>query len=273
VKASATPLTKAYFTINECAGWSMLMGSVYRKIGSNSEGTIDHASPAQTKYAEFMLDDHSSGDPTSGTATLIPPAATVLIDTGSNTYTGLQVQIMGQNTLEGYYQIGTLVFGRVLVFGKQYSRGREISFSPGVEVMSQQDGTQRTRRTGDGHRTVNIQWSEGVDTSPLYDSTPSPDYLTARTIGAAGPVSVVPDIPDLMMGVYQLLNGAENPLVYLPSIPRQSGNVWLFNKRSNHMICSLQDEITISNVVGNELTGNTQGEVFRVSTVTAREIV
>ena len=97
--------------------------------------------------------------------------------------------------------------------------------------------------------------------------------MTARTIGAAGPVSVVPDIPDLMMGVYQLLNGAENPLVYLPSIPRQSGNVWLFNKRSNHMICSLQDEITITNVVGNELTGNTQGEVFRVSTVTAREIV
>ena len=36
---------------------------------------------------------------------------------------------------------------------------------------------------------------------------------------------------------------------------------------------ALQDDITITNVLGDELTGNTKGEVFRVSTVTAREIV
>jgi hypothetical protein len=269
-----------YFFHHECAGWYAIMGDgdnlAIRKIRTNTEGAFKLSGG---KLATITLDGVDGTEPTSGTLEIVPTSITVLImlngPTNNRTAKSFGIRIGAQDTMEQYFQIGTLAFGEIVIPGKQYSRGRSIRFESGVEIDERIDGSYFTRSTGNDGRLIRVAWSDGVDISDLYTTDADPNYFQASTTAGAEPVAAFNDVPDMMMGFIRYLEGPSNPLVYLPYFDKSessSTDVQIFNRYSNHMLAVLNDDVTITNVLGDEWNGIGTGEVQRVATILLREI-
>lgn len=269
-----------YLFHHECSGWYAIMTSgdniAIRKIRTNTEGAFKLAGG---KLAVITLDGVDGTEPTSGTLQIVPTSITVLMmlngPTNNRTAKSFGIRISQQDTMEQYFQIGTLAFGEIVIPGKQYSRGRSIRFESGVEVDERIDGSYFTRSTGNDGRLIRVAWSDGVDISDLYSYDTEPNYFTASTTAGAEPVAAFNDVPDMMMGFIRYLEGPSNPLVYLPYFDKSespSTDVQIFNRYSNHMLAVLNDNVTIENVLGDEWNGLGSGEVQRVATIILREI-
>jgi hypothetical protein len=94
-----------------------------------------------------------------------------------------------------------LGFGELLVPGRQYSRGRTISFDAGVQENERNDGTLYTRDTGNSGRRVRVAWVDGVDISDLYEVDAVPDYWVGTSSSGAEAIAALNDVPDLMIGL------------------------------------------------------------------------
>jgi hypothetical protein len=104
-----------------------------------------------------------------------------------------------------------------------------------------------------------------------------PDYWIGTSSSGAEAIAALNDVPDLMIGLARHLNGSQNPLVYLPYLDKSTGSQdnQLFNRYSNHMLCLLDGNVQIENVLGDEWnnrTTSTQGELMRIATINLREV-
>jgi hypothetical protein len=273
-----------YLFFNECAGWYARLTNggttKVRKVRTNSEGVFA-LTGTNTKYAVLQLEGIDGTEPTSGTLELIPDRCTVVVNLrGTANYReakGFAINIEQQYTLEEYFTIGTLGFGELLVPGRQYSRGRTISFTAGVQENQRNDGTLYTRDTGNSGRNVRVGWVEGVDISDLYEVDAVPDFFVGTTSSGAEAIAALNDVPDMMIGLARHLNGSQNPLVYLPYLDKSTGSQdnQLFNRYSNHMLCVLEGDVQIENVLGDEWNNRStsvQGELMRIATINLREV-
>ena len=239
-----------------------------RKLRTNSEGVFSNS--ATTKKAVLQIDEPDNTDPTSGTMYLVPNSCSVIADLQGNSGAAIRLTITAQQTAENYLMMGNLSIGSVVIPAYQYSRGRSITFDSGVEVETQLDGTQRTRDHQAQGRSFRISWSEGVDITDLFVDPASPNYYTATTAGASNPIAAIGSAPTAMSGIIKYLKGPVTPLVYFPRIQRMGAptTTLLLNRRMQHALCTLDGEISIENVLGNEL----ENEVMRVATVQLREV-
>jgi hypothetical protein len=76
-----------------------------------------------------------------------------------------------------------------------------------------------------------------------------------------------------MLGLARKLAGSRDPVVYLPAIDyaATSGDeTRVLTSRQASMLCTLDSDISIDHVVGDEFSST--GEVFRVASVTLKEI-
>jgi hypothetical protein len=186
-----------------------------------------------------------------------------------NVFAGLRIIITSDWTAEGYFKIGTMVAGPLVITSPQYGRGRTIEFSANVLESESTNGTLYTRKQGQGGRIVRISWTDGVDTSALNASSARPNhysYFTGSPIAAAG------SAPTSMMGLIAYINGASEAVVYLPSIETFPSGVVKYNRYHEHMLCTLGNTVQIDHVIGDELLDATQGEVFRIATILLREV-
>ena len=282
IQSSATSgtINHPYFFYNECKGWRVKLddgaGNVkFRKIASNSEGPFIVTS---SKYAVLTLEGIDGTEPTSGTATIIPDSCTVLIyldnvATSWRDTKAIGIEISSQETVERYFQIGLLTAGPMFIPGRQYSRGRRITEAQGIEDVESLDGTVFSRNTGNNGRSVQIAWADGVDISDLYSENSEPDYWRGSNRGDA--LANVGDAPSALQGFYRYLEGGVHQTVY---VPRFTGSIdgdnvtQVLNRRGDHMTCRITDPVQITNIVGDELQGLGEGEVFRVATIQLDEI-
>ena len=274
VIASAVNANPPYLFAHELAGCYLKLDDganiLVRKIRTNSSGVLSNI---VAKNCVIELSDALSSDFTTGTATIIPNACTIIIDKQGSFSAEYRLKIAAQKTNEMYFKIGMMVFGSIFPFGRQYGRGREISYHSGTEIDISNDGVAHSRNLNNGYREITISWAEGVDTSAFYEADPAPDYLQATTAGSPRPIASLNDIPQFMIGVSRALQGGQSPIVYIPAFQPQTATTWIINRYNDHVLCRISDSITLENVVGNELTGSNQGEVFRVSALTMREII
>ena len=269
---SSTDSNGDFFHYAEAVGWRIMLTSgdatVVRKVKFNSEGVLSNAT---VKQAVFELEDALSGDPTSGSAFLIPDSLTMLFSNIANT-AGYRLNITAQRTREGYFEIGKMVMGPVLYPAHQYGRGRTIQFQADVSSTELSNGILRTNKQGQGGRNIRIAWTEGVDISALFEAQASPNYYTSSTNGAAIPAAAEGSAPTSMLGLVSFIAGSNDALVYLPNIRRTAATEISMNRYHEHMMATMSDDVQIENVVGDELLATGLGEVMRVGTVTLREI-
>jgi hypothetical protein len=270
VRITDTTTDRPFLHYNECAGWYLVMvddedNEYMRKIVTNSEGVLDNTS--QTKTVVFTIEDAQPTDPTSGgECYLVPNACTVLLH-GITDVAGFRIQIPTQHTQTGYFEIGHMVMGPVVIPATQYGRGRTINWEANTDTTTGPNGVQYAKSLGNGGRTVRIAWVDGVDISELYQYTPSPDYYTTKPGGL--PEAAIGSAPTTMYGIVQQMQGANNAVVYLPTIDTTDTQTYdIINRYHDHVMVTLGDDIQIENVIGDE----SQNEVLRVGTVVMREV-
>jgi len=206
-------------------------------------------------------------DPTSGTAYLIPSACTVILN--QNEYAGIRIAIDSQKTAEGRFEIGTAVMGSVVITSPQYGRGRTIGFESNIIESEMPSGTLYTQRRGQGGRVVRVAWTDGVDTSSLFADPASPDTYS---LYSGSPIAARGDAPTTMMGLVQYVDGSADAVVYLPSLEKLPSTHITLNRYHDHVLCTMDRDMQIEHVIGDEGLTDNGGEVFRVSTVTLREV-
>jgi hypothetical protein len=265
----STQANGPYLHHNECHGWSVLLDDgagnvVQRRIQSNGDGVLANTS---SKKAYLTIQGVKATDPTSGTMTLIPSNITVIIN--ENEMSGFRVAISSQKTAEGYFEIGTMVAGPLMITGPQYGRGRTIQIESNVVESTAPNGTVYTSSRGDDGRVVRIAWTDGVDTSALNANQAAPNHYELYT---GQPIAANGSAPTMMMGLIQYVKSSQNAIVYLPHIAVGPSTEIVLNRYHNQILSTIGTEIQIDHVIGDELLDGDRGEVFRVSTVLLREV-
>jgi len=272
-----TNVTKnIYLKYGECVGWraELVDGENKHiiKIVQNSEGLWAKATDAKSAV---LVMDSSLVDPTtlptSGTINLIPDSITIVSElfqaaTGAGEV-AYAIEIPTQDTLEGYYQIGTMVFGSIYFMAPQYQRGRSISYDSNVQSYTTNDGMYYARKMSDGRRTFQVAWTEPVDSRSIYEL--NPDFWQFSPAADSMPVANYGDAVFGMLGIAQYLS-EQKPVVYLPAIPKDEDEdgFFVFNRYYNHSLVRLSGGVTLESVIGEE----EKDEMFRLATVTLIEV-
>ena len=257
---------------NEAQKWRAILEDGEDKhviqILQNTEGVWGNQ--ATNKRAVLTIDTSLTDPatlPSSGSIKLIPVSSTILIDPLSGVNIGdsaLMIEIDQQPTLEGYFQIGTMIYGHVLVMAPQYQRGRIITHEPNLETYETLDGTSYQRKLGDGRKKISLAWTEPIDTTKVIDN--DPDFWRIGT-GATGsiPVASYGDAPMSVIGMSEILSESQR-FVYLPFI-KTGGTFQILNRPMDHLYSRLIGDVSIDSVLGDESVN----EVFRVSTINIEE--
>lgn len=268
IKSTNASATSEYLEIDECKGYSFdFGGGVVRRIAGNTAGYINNTTTS--KRATLFLESFDNSDPTTiGTGYLIPKEICLIKHlAGTTPGAAIRIVIDAQDTVDGFFRIGAF-FAGPFIAPQQYSNGRTITSTPGIEASETQDGVRRTRKVHDGYRNLRIAWTQGVDVSEIYDST-SADFYAATTAGGALPISAPSDTPYTIAGLLRKQDGETKPLVYLPSMPVSVKTEYIANAREELLYGTIQGEISIEHVIGDE----NDSEVFRISTMNIREII
>jgi hypothetical protein len=172
--------------------------------------------------------------------------------------------------------VGTMIVGRVRLFGKQYSRGRGLTFTPAYELAETRAGTRRARALGPTRRAMEMSWDDGVDTSGLNTPGTAPDYYGLGYSGSDG-LTAIADTGRTLAGLIAQTGGAVLPVVVLPAIQQQSSapgttGLQLLNPEA-HLYGRIMTETlrvdSDASVRGQELRD--PGEMVQISTVIVEE--
>ena len=268
IRSTVTSSTGQYIEQDECKGYRVSMGSgIVRTVKSNTSGYLTNTTTS--KRAVLQLSDVKNTDPTTFTGSLIPKEFAIVVHLASATPgAAIRLTLSPQDTAEGYFQIGNLTIGNLIV-PQQYSNGRTITQTTGVLASETQDAVRRVRDVHGGYRIARVAWTQGIDMSDIYDASVSADYYTGTTASGAEPISNPADTPTTMLGLLRTLSGETSPVVYLPQVSVSVRTFELLNQRNQLMLCTIQDDITIEHVLGDE----NETDVYRISTVTLRETI
>jgi hypothetical protein len=195
---------------------------------------------------------------------------TLLLNLEGQKVEALGLRITAQTTLENDFRIGLLHLGAAVIPGKQYQRGRTISISSGTETTETQSGVIYARNYRPSRRIFRIAWTEGIDISELQGDNPDPDYWIAD-VASGQPVAIANDVPDLLQGLLDYLQGEKTPLVYLPLITQTDDPRELLRENEQALVM-LTGDVQVENVLGDELV-TSGGELMRIATLTMQEII
>ena len=256
---------------NEAKDWNIQLGaSDYRTVRGNSSGVL--APGSSSKKPRIFVNDITGSESATPSPHLIPDRFTMVCSV-SDRGAAWGLRIISQRTASNDIRIGSLLFGRVVVPGWKKSNGWTVSQS--IESISETstDGTVYSRLLGPGGRILRIAWSDLVNTTDLEGTSADPDYWKASS-ATGGAVAALGDVGESLQGIFREL-GSTTPLVWIPEITRSASSGAddrLYNRRSQHMLCTINaEEITTEQVVG-DVNNTDQGPAIRVSTIPLREV-
>jgi len=225
-----------YYARDELAG-SYFVVSVgsgdTRTIIGNTEGHWSRGSSVAEKRCVIYLDD-AEMDGTELTAGLT--GAIVHRDTityvhlrGNNTFRGYKLTLNDSAVSAvdappgGKFRVGVAVVGPIAVFGKRQDAEYSVARSAQVETEELTDGTMRTRILAPSRRTVVVNFGDGTDVTTARGPA-DPDYVSGTTSSGAEPIAHNRDVPLMIDGLLDELDGASSLVVYCPNIPAGAGS-------------------------------------------------
>ncbi len=274
IRGENTATNQPYFRYNECAGWRVRIqvgaeDYTWRTVVSNSEGKFGGTATG-TKQAVLLLDSAVSIPGANANIDLVPNSMTLLINLNGQKVEALGLRIPAQTTLENDFRIGLMHIGAVVIPGKQYQRGRTISISSGTETTETQSGVIYARNYRPSRRLFRIAWTEGIDISEIQGDNPDPDYWIADAVSGQ-PIAIANDVPDLLQGLLDYLQGEKTPIVYLPMISKDTDPRELLRENEQALVMLIGD-VQVENVLGDELVTD-GGELMRIATLTLQEVI
>jgi hypothetical protein len=223
------------------------------KINHNSEGSFSAASgTVHVKPAELEVGGDVSAVAAAGTFEVWEDAATLIVYNHTAVYQKYRLRIPAQSTAEGYFKIGAVVCGPLLVFGTDYSWGRTVALESNQEITTGRSGDRIVEELGPLRRQVQFAWTEGWDARPTGGSSPIAfDHLSMNASTGLG----VRNDPTIMAGALRRLRGAKEPTVFLPRLP-DSGNqaTKMITGRARQVYGRVVSPVTQQTILGDEGT-------------------
>ncbi len=265
-----------YFEMDEFIGGTVRANP---SSGADFSRTITRSGAGQwTQQAGYVrasveIDSTPIGLSATGTLDIWSPRILIAIHNVPSSYKKFRLVIAAsQNTAAGYYKIGQMCLGPLYLFSQDYSWGRTVETTPNTELVTYRDGSRSSFKRGENRRAVSFGWGEGVDTTPVQGTAPSPDYLEGTSTSGALPIAYRGDVPSLLERLSHFTAGPNLPLVYVPSVAAgstgqdvktiQGLNAGLYGR----MVSGVQTD----SIVGDEMDG-TSGELMRISNVRIEE--
>lgn len=267
-------LVGSYFTLDFNTGDT-------RTIVGNTEGHFTSGSTVAEKRCCIYLDgDEMDGtEATAGTTGVIVYRDTMTTHNllGTNEYREWRVSFayVGSDIPPGgKLQCGVCMIGPMVIFGKRQDTEYSETRTANVEQQSWIDGSTSSRVLGPSYRTRTINFDDGVDVTTARGSQ-DPDYLRTSDGSVAEPIAHTHDLPLMLAGLYDQLDGAHRHVVHVPNITRTISGApsetvtMLAGRAGGSLYGRIQGVVTHTAVVGNpHLT-----EVLRGPSVTIKEEV
>jgi len=194
----------------------------YAKIQHNSEGAWRAAAAAPTtKTPTITLDEEylDGTEPASGTGEVWRRNFGCVITAYNGAYSRFRLSIPVQDTADGYFELGQMVFGPVSVLGRQYDRGWETTHMYPIDVEDLPDGQilPRPKNVRPARRLTMGFRAGRVDLCQPNADNPDVDYRQAET--ATGfPVATMHDTTRTVEGIIRRAYGSVTPVLLLANI-------------------------------------------------------
>jgi hypothetical protein len=243
----------------ELIGWDyreLAPPGVVRRIKANRGGRWATGTTAGPR-ASLMLDKIDNTEATSTDAVLSARNLCVVFEHAAATAAaGWRLVIDVQDTVEGWFEIGSLMFGPVWVSGQPTDWGRRTEQVLGTAYRRQQDGAIQAAQPTPAGMAVDVAWTGGVDSRQFHDGTAEPTYITTTaTSGITGPATWAATVYDLQ---HELAGLGSHPVVYLPKIERAAaGDVRQLTRWYEYLLAYVPDGLTVTHAVGDEGTDET----------------
>lgn len=274
--------TGRYLARDQLAGGHFHFASTgeVRRISGNAAGYWSSGSEDEDRAVLYLEDVDDTEDAVGDDGEIWFPRVVVIVHkSGSQVdYETLRIEIDDGNTdpdpALGYYTIGTLAFGHLAVFGRDYDWGYSHEREAFTEVVELADGGMRTRNRGPSRRTYRIGWGEGVDVTDARGAGNDPDYVRISDDASARPIGSADTVPLQVDGLLDSLKGADTPVVFLPKIDVQTSvsgdsvQTYLWDRANGAIYGRLtSSSVRLESVVGDDL----EDELLRVATVEITE--
>lgn len=277
VRPSGSSTDEPFLELDELAGgyvadtsngWS-------RTIARHNEGKWTSST---TRQPHIILEDVDGTESASGTMALVPRSWVALVHLEGVRFSGYKIAIPAATGSvpeppQGYWELGAVVVGPVVVFSEDYGWGRVIESTANVELRQERDGTISSRVMGPVARKVELAWTDGEDLSESSDpdGDADPAFAMASADANAEPIVARRDIAYQLEGLLRRLDGPHQPAVYLPRIAKSDGTdtVFVLARRNEHILARWSDKVRIEQVQGEAL----ESEVVRIATITGSEVV
>ena len=229
---------------------------VVRRIKANRGGRWATGTTAGPR-ASLMLDKVDDTEATSTDAVLSARNLCVVFEHAAATAAaGWRLVIDVQDTVEGWFEIGSMMFGPVWVSGQPTDWGRRTEQVLGTAYRRQQDGAIQAAQPTPAGMAVDVAWTGGVDSRQFHDGTAEPSYVTTTaTSGITGPATWAATVYDLQ---HELAGLGSHPVVYLPKIERAAaGDVRQLTRWYEYLLAYVPSGLTVTHAVGDEGTDET----------------
>lgn len=217
-------LAGSYFVVNVGTGKT-------RTITGNTEGHFTSGAAVEEKRCVIYLadDEMDATEAASGTTGAIVHRDTItyrhLVGTHNWRAYRLTVNDSAVAAVDAppgaKHRCGTAMVGPLIVFGKRQDNTYSVTREAQVESQTLIDGTRRSRVLGPSKRTMTINFDDGVDVTTARGSA-DPDYAKGYDAPVADPIAHNRDLPLMIDGLIDQLDGPDTLVVYCPDIPQGS---------------------------------------------------
>ena len=241
---------KPFIHANEFAGARFeINATTIRKITRHGDGTFNKDATYQT--ARLLLESPAAVDPSGGTSGAIwPRRCALIVNVAGATYSGFRLVIDAQDTLEEYFEIGTLSWGPVYVTAPFPDQGVQRGIQHGGTLATARDRTTTSRIDAPSARTLTMAWSDSSWEGEVQGDTPTPNHINAYTGASAEPVASWGAAHRTLEGVVSMLDDSLVPVVALPRIPITGDKVVVLNRQQDFLYGWMSGPVTRSVVFG-----------------------
>lgn len=237
-----------------------LSSSKIRKIIHQSEGWWRE----DGKQPILILEGIDGTEATSGTAGKILPRESTILVQNIVAYDKLRLTIPAQDTAEGYFQAGVLVWGTVFPFSDDVGQGRKLSTTFRWELEEARGGQRRVESLSAPRKSVEIAWPDMHDSSEVTAlvSGVAPSTLDVDGVAIGTKAGMILSLS----GLLERLGGAVTPVVYLPAVDiaeLEAGAVALSHPMQFLYGMVRSEAFSAEVVVGSPFDPDKAGEAYR----------
>ena len=273
VDTGTAQTSATYYTENSLARCTFKLNGgtpAYRKIRTNRAGSWTDAT---TLRPRLVLDGADGTEPTSGTAGELWHRSVVVVLPSTVSYRRYRLRISAQTTADGYFAIGTMLWGHLVPFAQRYARGRIMETQPNVALSTRQSGARSAVVQGRPRRTVQVAWTDGRDSSPLWHTDPEPNYVLPYT-GSTEPMGAPAETHSTIHGLAADLASPDKLVVFVARyVPPGSAAAVTITHPDQHLLCRMTTAPRTTVVLGTEFAPNSNAEVTTLETMAFEEEV